>query len=47
VFCRGLELDVAPGAASPGVHAQRFAPELIDALDALFAGHPARQRATA
>jgi exodeoxyribonuclease V beta subunit len=47
VFCRGLELEVAPGAASPGVHAQRFAPELIDALDALFAGNPARQRATA
>ena len=35
LFCRGLQ---AARADSPGVHAQRFAPELIHALDALFAG---------
>jgi exodeoxyribonuclease V beta subunit len=37
LFCRGLD---AARADSPGVHAQRFAPELIHALDALFAGAP-------
>ena len=36
LFCRGLELHA--DASSPGVHAHRFAPELIHALDALFAG---------
>jgi exodeoxyribonuclease V beta subunit len=36
VFCRGLE---PARDASLGVHAQRFAPELVHALDALFAGH--------
>ncbi|MEL1263427.1 exodeoxyribonuclease V subunit beta [Pseudoxanthomonas putridarboris] len=35
LFCRGLNLAQHP---SPGVHAQRFAPELVHALDALFAG---------
>ncbi len=35
LFCRGLD---ATRADSPGVHVQRFAPELIHALDALFAG---------
>ena len=35
LFCRGLD---AASAASPGIHAQRFAPELVHALDALF-GH--------
>jgi exodeoxyribonuclease V beta subunit len=35
VFCRGLD---ATSAASPGIYAQRFAPELVHALDALF-GH--------
>jgi exodeoxyribonuclease V beta subunit len=35
LFCRGLDLARTP---SPGVHAQRFAPELVHALDALFAG---------
>ncbi|MBD9480583.1 exodeoxyribonuclease V subunit beta [Pseudoxanthomonas sp. PXM02] len=35
LFCRGLDLARQ---ASPGVHAQRFAPELVHALDALFAG---------
>ena len=35
LFCRGLDLTRE---ASPGVHAQRFAPELVHALDALFAG---------
>ncbi|RZA18814.1 MAG: exodeoxyribonuclease V subunit beta [Lysobacteraceae bacterium] len=33
VFCRGLD---AGRDDSPGIHAQRFAPELVDALDALF-----------
>lgn len=35
LFCRGLD---AGNAVSPGIHAQRFAPELVQALDALF-GH--------
>ena len=35
LFCRGLD---AGSAASPGIHAQRFPPELVHALDALF-GH--------
>lgn len=35
LFCRGLDLERRP---SPGVHAQRFDPELVHALDALFAG---------
>jgi len=38
LFCRGLDLTQP---RSPGVHAQRFAPELVHALDALFAGHAA------
>jgi exodeoxyribonuclease V beta subunit len=38
LFCRGLD---AAREDSPGVHAQAFAPELIDALDALFAGQSA------
>ncbi|RRT97098.1 PD-(D/E)XK nuclease family protein, partial [Stenotrophomonas sp. 278] len=37
LFCRGLAV---PG---EGVHAQAFAPELVDALDALFAGGQAKQ----
>ncbi len=35
LFCRGLD---ATRVDSPGIHAQRFAPELVHALDALF-GH--------
>jgi len=35
LFCRGL------GRAGEGLFAQRFAPELVHALDALFAGHAA------
>jgi exodeoxyribonuclease V beta subunit len=35
LFCRGLE---ASRGDSPGIHAQRFAPELVHALDALFGG---------
>jgi exodeoxyribonuclease V beta subunit len=35
VFCRGLD---ASREDSPGIHAQRFAPELVHALDALFGG---------
>ncbi|MET0320246.1 MAG: exodeoxyribonuclease V subunit beta [Duganella sp.] len=37
LFCRGLDATLA---ASPGVHALRFTPALIHALDALFAGTP-------
>jgi exodeoxyribonuclease V beta subunit len=33
LFCRGLD---AARHDSPGIHAQRFAPELVHALDALF-----------
>ena len=33
LFCRGLD---AGSSTSPGIHAQRFAPELVHALDALF-----------
>ncbi|WP_140724356.1 UvrD-helicase domain-containing protein [Pseudomonas sp. Hp2] len=35
LFCRGLDAARDP---SPGVHAQRFDPALVHALDALFAG---------
>ncbi len=35
LFCRGID---ATRGDSPGIHAQRFAPELVNALDALF-GH--------
>ena len=35
LFCRGLD---AARSDSPGIHAQRFGPELVHALDALF-GH--------
>ncbi|MGO3128125.1 MAG: UvrD-helicase domain-containing protein [Luteimonas sp.] len=35
LFCRGLD---ATRDDAPGVHAWRFAPELVDALDGLFAG---------
>jgi exodeoxyribonuclease V beta subunit len=41
LFCRGLD---ATRTDSPGIHAQRFAPELVHALDALF-GHAAGERA--
>jgi len=37
LFCRGLE---AGRADAPGVHAQRFAPALVEAMDVLFAGGP-------
>jgi len=40
LFCRGLDAardDIADN-GRPGIHAQRFAPELVHALDALF-GH--------
>lgn len=36
LFCRGLD---AARRDSPGIHAQRFAPELVHGVDALF-GHP-------
>ncbi|WP_176717007.1 PD-(D/E)XK nuclease family protein, partial [Xanthomonas translucens] len=35
LFCRGLDATRDP---SPGVHAWRFDPELVESLDALFAG---------
>jgi exodeoxyribonuclease V beta subunit len=44
LFCRGLE---AGRADAPGVHAQRFDPALVDALDALFAGGPQAHAALA
>jgi len=37
LFCRGLDATRDP---SPGVHAWRFDPELVEAVDALFAGAP-------
>lgn len=39
LFCRGVDA-ARGGAGGPGLHAQRFAPELVHALDALF-GLPA------
>jgi exodeoxyribonuclease V beta subunit len=41
LFCRGLDAGRHDG---HGIHAQRFAPELVNALDALF-GHAAREAA--
>jgi exodeoxyribonuclease V beta subunit len=42
LFCRGLDAlateTQAGGIARPGVHAWKPAPELVDALDRLFAG---------
>ena len=35
LFCRGLDATRNP---SPGLHAHRFAPELVQAVDELFAG---------
>jgi exodeoxyribonuclease V beta subunit len=35
LFCRGLDASRDP---SPGLYAHRFTPELVHALDALFAG---------
>ncbi|KRG37888.1 exodeoxyribonuclease V subunit beta [Stenotrophomonas panacihumi] len=43
LFCRGLD---AADPSSPGVHAQRFAPALVEGLDALF-GRPAVREALA
>ena len=37
LFCRGLDADRHD---SPGIHAQRFTPELDEALDALFGFDP-------
>ncbi|MCC4593071.1 exodeoxyribonuclease V subunit beta [Xanthomonas campestris pv. cannae] len=37
LFCRGLDAARDP---SPGVHAWRFDPDLIEGVDALFAGAP-------
>jgi len=39
LFCRGLDA-ARGGEGGPGIHAHRFAPELVNALDALF-GLPA------
>jgi len=39
LFCRGLDASAAPvDGVRPGVQAWRFEPELVDAVDALFAG---------
>ena len=38
VFSRGVELEATGDGAAPGIHADRCAPELVHALDALFAG---------
>jgi exodeoxyribonuclease V beta subunit len=35
LFCRGVDATLAP---SPGVHAWRFDPALVESVDALFAG---------
>ena len=43
LFCRGLDMTRNP---SPGIHAQRFAPELVQAVDELFAGHAPTSSAT-
>ncbi len=42
LFCRGLAPD---SGRDDGIHVQRFAPELVHALDALFAGQPTEQAA--
>jgi exodeoxyribonuclease V beta subunit len=38
VFSRGIDLDAPADGTTAGVHARRFDPALIHALDALFAG---------
>ena len=38
VFSRGIDLEAPAQGAPAGVHARRFDPALIHALDALFAG---------
>ena len=43
LFCRGLDMTRNP---SPGIHAHRFAPELVQAVDELFAGHAPTSSAT-
>ncbi|WP_434990696.1 exodeoxyribonuclease V subunit beta [Xanthomonas melonis] len=47
LFCRGLDAarPAIDGTSAPGVHAWRFAPALVQALDALFAGTPAEEPA--
>ena len=46
LFCRGLEAsrDDSIDESRPGIHAQRFAPELVHALDALFSQKPLSPR---
>jgi exodeoxyribonuclease V beta subunit len=41
VFSRGIDLDAPANDALSGVHARKFDPALIHALDALFSGVPA------
>ena len=41
VFSRGIELGATAQGAAAGVHARKFEPALIHALDALFSGAPA------
>ncbi|MCC4602241.1 exodeoxyribonuclease V subunit beta [Xanthomonas melonis] len=47
LFCRGLDAarPSIDGTSAPGVHAWRFAPALVQALDALFAGTPVEEPA--
>ncbi|MGD6428178.1 exodeoxyribonuclease V subunit beta [Xanthomonas citri pv. citri] len=42
LFCRGLDAarPAVEGMPAPGIHAWRFAPALVQSLDALFAGAP-------
>ena len=39
LFCRGLDATHADARTAPGIVAHRYAPELVHALDALFAGN--------
>uniref|UniRef100_UPI001CD2251E PD-(D/E)XK nuclease family protein n=1 Tax=Xanthomonas campestris TaxID=339 RepID=UPI001CD2251E len=49
LFCRGLDAarPAADGLPAPGIHAWRFDPALVSALDALFAGTPETPDASA
>src|SRR5690606_14190872 len=40
VFSRGIDLDAPTGDSTPGIYAHTFSPQLVHALDALFAGAP-------
>src|SRR5690606_5752941 len=40
VFSRGIDLDAHTGDSTPGIFAHTFPPDLVHALDELFAGAP-------